>query len=578
MKLCPLSKGLALTLPDEKTIIGGTSTNLIRVLVSLIPGSGLYGKNEFEVAEIDSWISYTSSSIEIIVDAMKTSKASGISDDKLFNSIASDLAYPISVINCHVMYSTYMVGDSLTSADISIGCSLYEAASLSLWNPDTDDEKTVNIRRWYNTIVNQDFFITALKVTTSATGLIRKQSSSSDSTTLNGYAPPVVNKLFKRNRIRVKEILEDDGAKYLGKIVTVCGWARTTRNAGRLMFIELNDGSIGTSLQCTCESGTTEGFDESKKSGGTGASFQITGTVVESPAAGQAVELKVSECKLLGAVYGGDAEGKTVGGMLYPMAKKAHTLEYMRENAHLRPRASLHSAVMRIRHSMAYATHKFFHDNGFLYIHTPIITCADCEGAGEQFGVTNMLGNDHLKPDVKLSYHEAPKEIVVEGEEKKLSKNEMKRLAKQAAKASQKEATSDFGKPEDVKVIGAVDYSKDFFGRRANLTVSGQLNVETHACALSDVYTFGPTFRAENSHTSRHLAEFWMIEPEIAFADLNDDINLAEDYLKYCVKYALEMCSTDLEFLETSPYGEVGLRDRLHNVLNNAFKVGSLRF
>ena len=562
-----------MTLPDDKTIIGGTSSNLIRVFASLTPGSGLYGKNEMEAAEIDSWISYSTASIEVIVDAVKVSKAAGISDGKIFNSVASDLAYAISVINCHVMYSTYMVGDSVTSADIAIGCALYEAALHSLWDPRSDDEKTVNIRRWYNTIANQDFFSSAIKGPSSTTGSNTRHSSS-DGITLNGFAPPVENKLFKRNRIRIKEILQNDGAIYLGKTVTVCGWARTTRNAGRLMFIELNDGSTGTSLQCTCEAGATEGFEESKKSGGTGASFQITGVVIESPSAGQAVELKATECKLLGAVYGGDVEGKTVGGMLYPMAKKAHTLEYMRENAHLRPRASLHSAVMRIRHAMAYATHKFFHDNGFLYIHTPIITCADCEGAGEQFGVTNMLGNDHLKPDVTLSYHEAPKEEPVDGEEKKLSKNEMKRLAKQAAKSSQKEVSSDFGKPEDVKVIGAVDYTTDFFGRRANLTVSGQLNVETHACALSDVYTFGPTFRAENSHTARHLAEFWMIEPEIAFADLNDDINLAEDYLKYCVKYALEMCSNDLEFLETSPFGEVGLRDRLHNVLNNAFKVG----
>jgi aspartyl/asparaginyl-tRNA synthetase len=570
-RACPLSKGLMLTLPDETTVVGGSSSNLMRVLVSLTPGCGLGGKNEFEAAEIDSWISYCTSSIEVLVDALKSAKAAGLADDKVFKSVTSDLAYAVSVLNCHMMYSTYMVGDSLTSADISISCALHEAALHSLWDPKSDDDTTENVRRWYNTITNQEFFLSASRDLPHTMGLSQKAASNGIS--LNGHGPPVENKLFRRNRTRIKEILNNDGANYLGKSVTVCGWARTTRNAGRLMFIELNDGSTGTSLQITCEAGATEGFEESKKSGGTGASFQITGVIIESPSSGQAVELKASESKLLGAVYGGDVEGKTIGGMLYPMAKKAHTLEHMRENAHLRPRASLHAAVMRIRHAMAYATHKFFHDNGFLYIHTPIITCADCEGAGEQFGVTNMLGNDHLKTDVKLSYHEAPKEESNENEEKKLSKNEMKRLAKQAAKAGHKEVSSDFGKPEDVKVVGAVDYTNDFFGRRANLTVSGQLNVETHACALSDVYTFGPTFRAENSHTSRHLAEFWMIEPEIAFADLNDDINLAEDYLKYCVKYALEMCSTDLEFLETSPFGEVGLRERLHNVLNNAFKV-----
>ena len=274
----------------------------------------------------------------------------------------------------------------------------------------------------------------------------------------------------------------------------------------------------------------------------------------------QAIEMKVSKATVLGAVYGGDLSGTKVGGMLYPLSKKTHTLEYMREHAHLRPRSRLHAAAMRIRHAMAFATHKFFNDNGFLYIHTPIVTCADCEGAGEQFGVTTMLGTDPHEKDVSLPYFE-------EEEKKELSKKELKRLAKK--KANKVESN----KPEDVKIPGAVDYTKDFFGRRANLTVSGQLNVETHCCALSDVYTFGPTFRAENSHTSRHLAEFWMIEPEIAFADLERDIDLAEDYLKYCVQYALEMCAEDLEFFENSEHGEKGLRDRLRNVLANPFKV-----
>jgi asparaginyl-tRNA synthetase len=155
-----------------------------------------------------------------------------------------------------------------------------------------------------------------------------------------------------------------------------------------------------------------------------------------------------------------------------------------------------------------------------------------------------------------------------------LSKSELKRLQKQQEKAAK---IKDPNKPEEVKVVGAVDYSKDFFARRANLTVSGQLNVETHACALSDVYTFGPTFRAENSHTARHLSEFWMIEPEIAFADLTDDINLAEDYLKYCVQFAIENCAEDLEFFENNPNGEPGLRDRLRNVLDNPFKVRNQR-
>uniref|UniRef100_A0A7S4ABG7 asparagine--tRNA ligase n=1 Tax=Pseudo-nitzschia australis TaxID=44445 RepID=A0A7S4ABG7_9STRA len=237
----------------------------------------------------------------------------------------------------------------------------------------------------------------------------------------------------------------------------------------------------------------------------------------------------------------------------------------MRDHAHLRARGRVHAAAMRIRHCMAYATHTFFHNHGFCYIHTPILTGADCEGAGEQFGVTTMLGSDHLATDIELSKVEPPP---VE-DTSKLSKSELKRRAKKAEKEKSK---IDPTKPVHEDVVGAVDYTKDFFGKRVNLTVSGQLNVETHACALSDVYTFGPTFRAENSHTGRHLAEFWMIEPEICFADLADDINLAEDYLKYCVRFALENCAEDLEFFENSPHGEVGLRERLKNVLDNPFK------
>jgi len=384
---------------------------------------------------------------------------------------------------------------------------------------------------------------------------------------LNGTPPPVESNYYRRHRVRIKEVMVNDGAQYLGKTITVAGWARTTRNAnkGQLLFVELNDGSTGGSIQCVLDSEKTEGFDECKASGGTGASFQMVGTLIASQGSEQAVELAVTTGKLLGAVYGGNVEGTEIGGKLYPMSKKAHTLEHMREHAHLRPRGRVHAAAMRIRHSMAYATHTFFHNHGFLYIHTPILTGADCEGAGEQFGVTTMLGSDHLATGIEVPVIEPPP---VEDPDT-ISKKELKRRAKKAALEL---AKIDPTKPVDETVVGAVDYSKDFFGKRVNLTVSGQLNVETHACALSDVYTFGPTFRAENSHTGRHLAEFWMIEPEICFADLADDINLAEDYLKYCVRFALENCAEDLEFFENSPYGEEGLRDRLKNVLESPFK------
>ena len=322
-------------------------------------------------------------------------------------------------------------------------------------------------------------------------------------------------------------------------------------------------------------------FDECKGCGGAGASFQITGTIVRSPgdASKQVIELQAERAVLLGPVYGGATD--TIGRMLYSLSKKNHTLEHMREHAHLRARTKLHSAAMRVRHAMAYATHKFFHDHGFLYIHTPIITAADCEGAGEQFAVTTLLTSDPHTVGVTLPTHPQPTPSVAvetsstaadaEDNTSKKSSNKKNKVKKNTATNS-----SNATKVEVVehKIPGTVDYSTDFFSKRANLTVSGQLNVETHCCALSDVYTFGPTFRAENSHTTRHLAEFWMIEPEIAFATLEDDMNLAEDYLKYCVQYALENCADDLEFFdEVCPFGEKGLRTRLRCVLAEPFKV-----
>ena len=561
--LSPIAAGLALTLSDGASF-GGSSSALMKVAASLAPASGLLGSSDFDAVQVDSWVTYGTTNFEVPVSALKAAAAAGVkADAALVDSIKKDMDYSISVINCHLFPLTYMVGDKVTIADIALVVALQDAASEKLWDPTSDDEKTTHISKWYNAITTADFFKEATSMLSATSSAPAVSSAAADAgVTLSGVPPGVTNKLYKRHRIRIKEVLNDPS--YIGQTVTVAGWTRTVRKAGgKLLFLELNDGSCGTSIQCMCEDSMTEGFEGAKKSGGTGSSFQLTGTIVESPAAGQAVELKVTNAKLLGAVYGGDAKGETIGGMLYPMSKKAHTLEHMREHAHLRPRAGVHAAAMRVRHAMAFATHKFFNDNGFLYIHTPIVTCADCEGAGEQFAVTTMLGVDHTK-EVTLPVHEEP----VKEENKKLSKSEQKRLAKNAGKAKVESI-----KPEEVEVPGAVDYKKDFFGKRGNLTVSGQLNVETHACALSDVYTFGPTFRAENSHTARHLSEFWMIEPEIAFADLEDDINLAEDYLKYCVKYALEMCAEDLEFFENSPFGEEGLRARLKNVLDNPFKV-----
>lgn len=494
-------------------------------------------------AQVDAWLQWTWSNLDL--------PATSSREDLLQAALQH--------LDQHLTFRTYLVGNCITAADISVAASLEAASTAVLSSFD-------NVTRWSSTVTQQEWWVAAKgALGSSLEGPVFTRSSpgavsatSAGGVQLNGPAPAVVSHKYRRPRLRIKELLgNDQGRSFQQQTVTVAGWARTIRKASaKLMFVELNDGSTGHSLQCVLDSTTMSGFEECKANGGTGASFQFTGVIVSSPGAEQAIDLNVTQGALLGAIYGGNVEGTVVGGMLYPLAKKEHTLEHLREVAHLRPRGQIHAAAMRIRHAMAYATHHFFHSHGFLYIHTPIITGADCEGAGEQFGVTTMLGNDHLKPDIALPYNE----------KKELSKSELKRLEKQKAKA-------DPTKPVVEVVPGAVDYSQDFFGQRVNLTVSGQLNVETHACALCDVYTFGPTFRAEESRTYRHLSEFWMIEPEIAFADLHADIDLAEDYLKYCVKFALENCAEDLEFFENNPHGEAGLRTRLRNVLDNEFKV-----
>lgn len=591
----PLAKSLVLSIEQHNSppVHVTTSHAMMRTIAAWAPALGLLGTTEIDKAWVDGWVSFVWSSLELPFEATQVPEATTVCQEQIHSALAK--------LNDHLQYQTYLVGDQVTLADITLVVALHNAESRG-WSDAAKAHD--NVERWYQTMVHQDFIVKALqllpKLSASTVSTPASSSlSSSSGILMNGVAPPVVNRLFRRNRIRIKEILADEGSMYVGQEVTVAGWARTTRNAnkGQLLFVELTDGSTGKSLQCVLDGANTAGFEECKNNGGTGASYQLVGKIIASPAAGQAVECQVTKGEVLGPVYGGDAEGTKIGGALYPLSTKNPTLELYREVAHLRPRGKFHAAAMRIRHAMAYATHTFFHNNGFLYIHTPIITGADCEGAGEQFAVTTMLTNDHLKTGITLPVHEPPpvsqdringafhhNEIIKSHShlmsvlcrtqppdpEKKISKSELKRLQKQKEAAA---AKADPNKPEDVHVVGAVDYSKDFFSRRVNLTVSGQLNVETHACALSDVYTFGPTFRAENSNTYRHLSEFWMIEPEIAFADLNTDINLAEDYLKYCVEFAMDRCAEDLEFFENHPHGEPGLRERLRNVLDNPFKV-----
>jgi len=287
--------------------------------------------------------------------------------------------------------------------------------------------------------------------------------------------------------------------------VLVMGWVRTKRESKAFSFLEINDGSTILNLQIVVDAGIAD--YEILKQISTGASVQVEGTLVASQGKGQSVEVQASAVKLIGA-----ADPET-----FPLQKKGHTLEFLREIAHLRPRTNTFGAVLRLRHAMAYGIHKFFNDKGFFYIHTPIITASDCEGAGEMFLVTTL---DPLNC------------------------------------------------PKDEQ--GEIDFSKDFFGKKANLTVSGQLNGEMAALALSEIYTFGPTFRAENSNTARHLAEFWMIEPEMAFHDLTDNMNLAEEMLKFLVGYAFETCPDDLAFLNKLYDPE--LINRLKFVQENAFE------
>jgi asparaginyl-tRNA synthetase len=289
------------------------------------------------------------------------------------------------------------------------------------------------------------------------------------------------------------------------------------QGGGDLIFLELNDGSTIKGLQIVVDK-TIPNFAEIEKEG-IGSCFQVKGTIVKSPGNKQPIEMLVKDesihqCKVVGTCNQG--EYKLI------KSKDKMKLENLREICHLRPRTNVISCVTRIRNSLAYATHLFFQKKGFLYIHTPIITSSDCEGAGEMFQVTTLLPKTSEKVNLPLNKD------------------------------------------------GTVDYKTDFFGKPTFLTVSGQLAVENFACALSDVYTFGPTFRAENSHTSRHLAEFWMIEPEMCFADIHDDMECAESYLKYCLKYVLENNQDDLEFLDK--HIEVGLINRLKNVTENDFK------
>ena len=303
---------------------------------------------------------------------------------------------------------------------------------------------------------------------------------------------------MKRTKVTDALLRTDFGADIL-----VNGWVRSKRGSKGIFFIALNDGSTIKNIQIV---GDEANFDaDMLKQITTGACLAVTGKLVESPAAGQASEIQATQIEVLGTC-----------GADYPMQKKGQTFEYMRQHAHMRLRTNTFGAVMRIRHNMAMAIHTYFHEHGYFYFHTPLITASDCEGAGQMFQVTTKNLYD-LKKDEN----------------------------------------------------GSIIYSDDFFGKQASLTVSGQLEGELGATALGAIYTFGPTFRAENSNTPRHLAEFWMVEPEACFINLNDLMDLEEDFIKYCVRWALDHCKDDLEFLNKMI--DKGLIERLEGVLKETF-------
>lgn len=302
-------------------------------------------------------------------------------------------------------------------------------------------------------------------------------------------------------RIKINQITINN----IEKILNVKGWIKSVRTSKKFSFIALNDGSCFNNLQIVIDSNLKD-YENIISKLSTGTSISVTGKIVKSPGKEQAIEMQANKIEIIGS-----CDPKT-----YPLQKKHHSFEFLRTIAHLRPRTNTIGAVARVRSALAQATHHFFQENGFLYVNTPIITAADCEGAGEMFQVSTLDQNNLPK-------------------------------------------TKD----------GKVDSSKDFFEKTTYLTVSGQLEAEAYSCSLSDVYTFGPTFRAENSNTSRHLAEFWMIEPEIAFADLNDDMDLAEKYIKYCLNYILQYNSQDMNFF--NKFISKGIINTLKNVIENPF-------
>ena len=519
------------------------SASILRYLAGLREDLGLLGVGLAGEGEVDALLEWSLVHLDGVAALLSAdgpvlaeceeAQLAGEREDKRVR-----LPPMLHFLNAHLLSRTYMAGQRLSIADVALG-----AALSSVWERERLHEGSAaypHLTRWFMTFcsVFPDQAPPLQQQGASAGGGSSSSSSSSSSAGAALAAPqersPMaalldangsarvpsssatrIQERFSRHRARVADLL-GAGEEAIGSVVTVCGWLRTVREGekGAIYFLAVNDGSCFASLQVVVERGKSEGIEALAGAGGTGASVRVVGAVVKSLGKGQSIEVAAQSVRVLGRVH---------DPLAYPLAKKKHTLEHLRDIQHLRPRTNTMGAVSRVRNACAFATHTFFNERGFLYVHTPIVTTNDCEGAGEMFSVTTLLPKD-------------PK-----------------------------------GDLPRVKETGAIDFKRDFFGRQAGLTVSGQLQVEAFACSMSDVYTFGPTFRAEDSHTSRHLAEFWMIEPEISFATLAEDMALAEDYLKFCTQWVLDHCSEDLDFFEAT--FEKGLKDRLRNVVAEPFQV-----
>mmetsp|Transcript_26452 Transcript_26452/g.61672 ORF Transcript_26452/g.61672 Transcript_26452/m.61672 type:complete len:699 (+) Transcript_26452:90-2186(+) len=479
---------------------------ILRYVGTLYEHTAAFGSSFFESSEVDSWLEWA--------------------ECELIGAQPPRIKEAIEVLEQRLSDRVYVVGQRYTIADAAISCSIYNYEKQGVTGSLPKATK-----RWLGTCTAQEAFQKVYKGLPAAAAGGKAAAGAGAAAPAAAAAAPAIDfglgdvgpdgvpvarySSCVGGRTRIKQIINapDGGKSLVGKLVSVCGWCQTKREGGKgaMVFLVLSDGSTPGKLQAVIDKGCP-GFDDLGIVS-TGASVRITGTLVESKGKEQSVELQVTK----------DGQGHAVqvfGGVDakdYPLAKKEHSREYLRSIANLRPRTQFIGAVARIRSALACATHDFFRSRGFVYVHTPLITAADCEGAGEMFQVTTVL--------------------------------------------------SDKGVP--MTADKKVDYSKDFFGKPAFLTVSGQLAVEAFACSLSSVYTFGPTFRAENSHTSRHLAEFWMIEPELAFADIFDNMQCAEDYLKHCLQYVLNYHREDLVFLQS--INEEGLVARLEAVLKEPF-------